>query len=170
MPSSQFYFVAVFTAESAPSSISHSSSNTEAAQRAYVGTDDLLLTWAVMSLEANQHMLMVFSSGLPISYSYTGDLLLVWTTTLAGSDSFLSLLALPSFCPHSWTWFWVWSTSLGFCAVVPCLWRFGENMFPFQREFLEELWETSNTILTWLPQTKLHQAQLQWDQHCNCCP
>lgn len=44
MPSSQFYFVAVFTAESAPSSISHSSSNTEAAQRAYVGTDDLLLT------------------------------------------------------------------------------------------------------------------------------
>lgn len=71
MPSSQFYFLAVFTAELGPFSISHSSSNTQAAQRAYVSTDDLLLTWVVMSLEASQQMLMVFSSGLCILYSYT---------------------------------------------------------------------------------------------------
>lgn len=42
MPSSWFYFLAVFTAELAPFIISHSSSNTRAAQRAYVGTDDIL--------------------------------------------------------------------------------------------------------------------------------
>lgn len=42
MPSSQFYFLAVLTAELAPFSISHSSSNPRAAQRACVGTDDLL--------------------------------------------------------------------------------------------------------------------------------
>lgn len=44
MTSSQFYFLAVFTAELAPFSISHSLSNTQAVQRTDVGTDDLLLS------------------------------------------------------------------------------------------------------------------------------
>lgn len=51
MPSSEFYFLVVFTAELAPFSISYPSSNTQATQGTYVGT--VLVT---MSLGAIQLM------------------------------------------------------------------------------------------------------------------
>lgn len=62
MPSSEFYFLAVVTAELAPSSISYPSSNTQAAQSVYVGTGDLLLVRGAVSLGATQ--LVWSSSGL----------------------------------------------------------------------------------------------------------
>lgn len=107
LPSSQFYFLAVFTAELAPFSSSHSLSNTQAAQRAYVGTDDFLLTWVVVSLEASQLTLMVFTSGQSALCSYTGETLLVWTTMLAGYGSLHHWLSPP-----------VLASGLGFGSVA----------------------------------------------------
>lgn len=62
MLSSEFYFLAVFTAELAPFSISYPSSNTQAAQIAYVGTGNLVLVGVAMSLGATQ--LTCSSAGL----------------------------------------------------------------------------------------------------------
>jgi len=91
MPSSQFYFLVVFTAELAPFSISHSWSNAQAAQSRW----HRWLTWVVIFLEASQFTLIVFLSGLSISYGYTGDLLLVWTTILAACGSLHHWRSLP---------------------------------------------------------------------------
>lgn len=52
MPSSEFYFLTVVTAELAPFSLSYPSSNTQAAQSACVGTGDLLLVRVAVSLGA----------------------------------------------------------------------------------------------------------------------
>lgn len=134
MPSSQFCFLAVFTAELAPFSISHSSSNTRAAQRAYVGTDHFLLTWAVMSLEASQLTLMAFTSRLSISYSYTRDPLLVWTTMLAGCGSLHHWRSPPSVLApvfgfgsgaHPW----------GFVQFFPVCASFGKTCFLFKENY-----------------------------------
>lgn len=92
--SSEFYFLAAFTAELAPFSISYPPRNAQAAESAYAGTAPV-----AMSLGATR--LMWGSAGLN---SRVGRL---WSPSLV-------LLS----CVSSWAWFWVWSTFLRFCAVV----------------------------------------------------
>lgn len=70
MPSSEFYFLTVVTAELAPFSLSYPSSNTQAAQSACVGTGDLLLVRVAVSLGATQ--LMWSSAGLSSCVSRLG--------------------------------------------------------------------------------------------------
>lgn len=133
MPSSQFYFLAVFTAELAPFSISHPSSNTRAAQRAYAGTDHLLLTWVVMSLEASQLTVMVFTSGLSTLYSYTGDPLLVGTTMLGGCGSLHHCRSPPLLAPV--LGFGSWARPWGFVRLFPVCDSFGKTCFLFKENY-----------------------------------
>lgn len=126
MLSSEFYFLAVFTAELAHFSISYPPSNAQTTQSAYAGTGRV-----AMSLCATQ---------------------LMWGS--AGLNSHVNRLWSPSlvllFCESSWTWFGVWSAFLCSCPVCN---SFGKNLFLLLGEFWERLWETSNTVLSWLPQS-----------------
>lgn len=126
MLSSEFHFLVVFTAELAPFSISYLPSYARATQSAYAGT-----VWVAVSLGATQ---------------------LMWGS--AGLNSHVSRLWSPSLvllsCESSWTWFGVWST---FMCSFPICNSFGKNLFLLLGELWERLWEISNTVLSWLPQS-----------------